>query len=181
MTTLVAMLRGVNVGGNHRMPMAQLRTLCEGLRFARPETFIQSGNLVFEAVDPAGAAECLEEAIEREFGFRSSVVIRTAGELRVLLERDPFGGRDGAKSQVTFLACDPGEAVREQVRAIPISPEELWMEGRELLCFYPNGQGKTKVPMVKIERMLGCAATTRNWNTVVKLSEMAEGRAVVSI
>lgn len=158
------------------MPMAQLRTLCEGLKFGRPETFIQSGNLVFEAKSPAVAAECLEESIEGEFGFRSAVVFRTAGELRALVDRDPFGGRDGAKSQVTFLAGDPGEAVREQVRAIPIAPEELWIEGRELLCYYPDGQGRTKVPMAKIERMLGCAATTRNWNTVVKLLTMAEAR-----
>ena len=178
MPILIAMLRGVNVGGNHKMPMAQLVSLCESLGFGQARTFIQSGNVVFEAADAEKAARCLEAGIEREFGFRSPVIVRTAAELKKLVKRHPFPGQDGAKVQVTFLESDPGEAVRESVRAIDTGPEQITIEGREMVCHFPDGMGKTKLPFAKIERMLGCPVTTRNWNSVEKLLAMAEAREV---
>ncbi len=174
---LVALLRGVNVGGAHKMPMARLRSVCEGLGFQRVATFIQSGNVVFEADDAGAAAECLESAVEREFGFRAAVITRSAEELRELVEGKPFSHRDGARVIVTFLKIDPGERIWEAVRTLAAGPEEIEIHGREIVVYFPDGQGKSKFPMVKIERVLGCATTSRNWNTVEKLLQMAEAGA----
>jgi len=175
MPVMIAMLRGVNVGGNHKLPMARLRQICEELGLERPETFIQSGNILFETED-IEAAERMEAAIEREFSFRAAVIMRSAAELREVVKHNPFQGRDGARSVVTFLKADPGEQVREAVRAIQAEPEELRIAGREMYVYYPNGMGRTKLPIPRIERMFGCPSTTRNWNTVEKLLAMAEAR-----
>jgi len=175
MPVMIAMLRGVNVGGNHKLPMARLRAICEELSFERPETFIQSGNILFETEDME-AAERMEAAIEREFSFQAAVIMRSAAELREVVNHNPFQGRNGAQSLATFLKTDPGEQVRKAVRAIPVEPEELRIAGREMYVYYPNGMGRTKLPMARMERMFGCPSTSRNWNTVEKLLAMVEAR-----
>ena len=172
---MIAMLRAVNVGGNNKLPMARLRAICEALGLERPETFIQSGNVLFETDDTA-AAERLEEAINEEFGFRPAAVLRSVEELRHVVAQNPFPGKDNARVLVSFLQADPGEPIREAVRAIPVAPEELWIAGREMWVHYANGQGRTKLPMARIERMLGCTATSRNLNTVEKLLALANAR-----
>jgi|SRR5579883_17615 uncharacterized protein (DUF1697 family) len=165
---LVAMLRGVNVGGNNKVRMADLKALCESLGFADIETYVQSGNVVFRAAFGEGTsvAARLEEAIERRFGFRSAVVAR-----------NPFAGREGlepAKLLVHFLARDPEPGARAKLESLPPAPEEWRLEGRELYIYFPNGMGRPKLSMPKVERALAVPGTGRNWNTVHRLLEMAE-------
>lgn len=179
MTTVVSLLRGVNVGGHHQVPMDKLRALHESLGHREVRTYIQSGNVVFRTSArglPRLAAE-IGAAIEKTFGFRCDVVLRTAAELRAVVEHNPFAGRPGldpAKLAVTFLPLDPPAGAAARLAALPIAPEEVHLISRELYTYFPNGMGRTKMPFAAVARVLGSPGTARNWNTVVKLLEMAE-------
>jgi uncharacterized protein (DUF1697 family) len=176
---VICLLRGVNVGGHRQIKMDALRAICGPLGLANPRTLLQSGNLVFEtsAKDLGGLARRIEQALTQTFGFHSDVILRTASQMRQVVEANPFAGRTSlnpAKLAVTFLAADPGEAARETVRRLPTDPEELHITARELYIYYPNGMGRSKLHLNRIEKALGTPGTTRNWNTVTKLLEMVE-------
>jgi uncharacterized protein (DUF1697 family) len=176
---LVSMLRGVNVGPHHRMKMADLKAVYESLGMAEVETFIQSGNVVFRTAGRSGdrVAARIEEAIEARFGFAAPVVVRTAAELRSVVERNPFAGRadlDGSRLAVHFLGRAPEAAGRAKLAAIPPAPEEVRLDGRELYIYYTSGMARPKLSLAQVERALAVPMTARNWNTVEKLLEMAE-------
>jgi uncharacterized protein (DUF1697 family) len=178
MTSVVSLLRGVNVGGHHSIRMDALRALYESLGLRNPQTYVQSGNVVFrtEERNLDGIALRIEEGIEGSFGFRPRVMLRTAAEMRSVIAANPFATRPGiepGKFLVMFLAGDPGEEVREKVRGIKVDPEELWIEGRELYVYFPDGMGRSKLSTALLEKTLKVAATGRNWNTVTKLLELA--------
>jgi uncharacterized protein (DUF1697 family) len=179
MAVIVAMLRGVNVGGHQKVNMETLRTLCSGLGLRGVQTYIQSGNVVFheDSGDAVGSAGKLEDAIEKKFGFRVGVVVRTLAEMRKVIANNPFAGRSEVEPNrllVVFLASAPTRQIREQVLAVACGPEELHMKGREMYIYYPNGMARPTIPMARIEKMLGCPSTGRNWNTVNKLLAMGE-------
>lgn len=179
MTVVISMLRGVNLAAHRRIKMDALRALYESLGLRDPKTYVQSGNVVFgtEERDVARLARRIEEGIERTFGFRSDVINRTASELREVIARNPFAARDGihpSKLIVNFLAGDPGQDARDKVASIKTDPEELHIDGRELYIYFPAGMGRSKLPMAAIERTLKIPGTSRNWNSVTKLLEMAE-------
>ncbi len=99
--------------------------------------------------------------------------------MRGVVARNPFEGRDDVapnKLLVTFLDSDPGEAARLAVRAIPVGPEELFIEGSELFIYYPAGSGQSKLPVANIDQAHRRVGTSRNWNSVLKLLVMAEER-----
>jgi len=161
--------------------MERLRSICAALGFGKPQTFIQSGNVVFEADerDRLVLAARMEDELEREFGFRAAVILRSRAEMRGVVTRNPFAGREDVapnKLLVTFLDSDPGEAARLAVRGILVSPEELFIDGSELFIYYPAGSGQSKLPVAKIDRAHGQVGTSRNWNSVLKLMAMAEER-----
>lgn len=176
--TVIAMLRGVNVGGHNKISMEVLRELCGGLKFRDARTYVQSGNVVFRCAANAlaGAAERMEKAIEAKAGFRPRVVLRTAGEMRDVVARNPFAGRaeiEPAKLAVNFLAGSLDEDARARIGAIGGVPEEVVHSGRELFIYFPNGMGRPKLNLAALERGLKVACTSRNWNTVTKLCDMA--------
>jgi len=179
MPVIISMLRGVNVGGHNKIKMDALRELCASLKLRDPQTYVQSGNVVFRSDDRdlVSLARCIEQAIERKFGFRPAVILRTAAELRDVIARNPFASRPGiepGKLLVTFLASEPGAEARTKLLAIKTDPEELHIDGRELYTYFPNGMGRPKLSWPTVERTLAIRGTGRNWNTVVKLLEMAE-------
>jgi uncharacterized protein (DUF1697 family) len=179
MTAIVCLLRGVNVGGHNKIKMDELRGLCESLGLRDPQTYVQSGNVVFAASERnlARLAARIESALEQKFGFRSSVVLRTAAELRDVIARNPFAARrdiDPRKLLVTFLATDPGAEARAAVLRLECHPEELHATGRELYIYFPNGMGRPKLKWPHVDKALKTAWTGRNWNTVTELLEMAE-------
>ncbi len=178
MAVVIAMLRGVNLAGHHKLSMEALRKHCTGLGFEDAQTYIQSGNVVFrDRGDPATLAHRLEDGIEAKFGFRPPVVLRTAPELRKVIAKNPFAGRSGiepSKLLVIFMAASPARAALKQVLAMPCEPEELRASGRELYIYYPEGMARPKIPLVRLEKALQCPSTGRNWNTVLKLAAMAE-------
>lgn len=179
MTVIIAMLRGVNVGGHHQIKMEDLRTLCKSLKFTDAQTYVQSGNVIFstEEKNLLQVAKKLEDAIGKRFGFRPSVILRTPDELRKVVAQNPFAKRTGiepSKLLVTFHADDPGNEARDGVLAIKANPEELHFIGRELYIHFPNGMGRSKLPLALIQKIVKTPGTARNWNSVTKMLEMAE-------
>jgi uncharacterized protein (DUF1697 family) len=166
------MLRGVNLGPTRRMKMEDLRAVYESLGLTDVRSHIQSGNVVFRA-PRATAAKRIEDAIEKRFGFRSEVVLRTPDELRDVIARNPFREFEPSKLLIWFMALDPGEAARVKVRALETPPEKLHADGRELYIYFPDGQARTTLNLAAVGKAIGGGGTGRNWNTVTKLLEIA--------
>ncbi len=179
MPVIICMLRGVNVGGHNKIKMDALKVLCSSLKLKDPQTYVQSGNVIFktEEKDLAKLTKRLQDALERKFGFRPDVMLRTASELRNVIARNPFAKRNGiepGRLLVTFLAADPGKEAREKALALKTDPEELHIIGREAYTYFPNGMAHPKIPWTTIERTLKSSGTGRNWNSVTKMLEIAE-------
>lgn len=178
MLVIVSMLRGVNLGPHHRIKMDALRALYESLGFSDVQSFIQSGNVIFKTGtrDLARLASEIGNAIEREFGFRADVMLRTTAQLRKVIEKNPFAGRnlDLSKFLVTFLAAEPEADARKKVLQIKIDPEELQIEGREIYMYFPNGVARPKLTWSQVATKLKTSGTARNWTTVQALLAMAE-------
>jgi uncharacterized protein (DUF1697 family) len=177
MTTVISMLRGVNVGGHNQIRMDALRSLYESLGLKNPQTYVQSGNIVFTTAERnlARLGQRIEEAIEKKVGFRPGVVLRTAVELKSVIARNPFAKRTDihpGKLLVTFFNEEPVEddcAVLQRAKA---EDEEVRPSGREIYLYFPNGAGNSK--LFAATGKLKKSGTSRNWNTVTKLLEMAE-------
>jgi uncharacterized protein (DUF1697 family) len=168
--THVALLRGVNVGGHHQVPMSGLRKVFEDLGHTDVSTYIQSGNVLFTAagkVDPAG----LESAIEAAFGIDVDVVVRTPKELRRALLADPFPGAARSAVHVGFMTRRPRPAEVAGIDAERYRPEEFAVVGSDLYLHLPNGMGRAKLPPY-LGRHLP-PTTVRNWKTVTKLADLA--------
>lgn len=179
MSVVIALLRGVNVGGRHPVRMDLLRKVSSELGCTDVQTYVQSGNLVLRSPGKGLPVlkQQLETAFKATFGFEVPVVLRSAGDVRKIVKHNPFPKRveaESAKLHVTFLYDDPGEANRKLVRAMTFSPEDVRIEGREIYTYYPEGAGKSKLRWPMIEKVLGTPGTARNWNSVLKLLAMAE-------
>jgi len=173
------MLRAVNVGGHNKIKMDALRALYVSLKLRDPQTYVQSGNVVFRTAerDLLLLSKRIQSAIARKFGYSPDVILRTIGELRDVVARNPFAKRRGVepnKLLVSFLASDPGSEAREKVLQLKTDPEELRIDGRELYIYFPNGMGRPKLSWAALDKALKTPGTGRNWNSVTKLLEMAE-------
>jgi uncharacterized protein (DUF1697 family) len=179
MTVLISLLRGVNLAGHRKVKMDHLRALYGSLGFDGVQTYINSGNVLFRTAerDLTRIRKRIEDAIEKACGFRCDVVLRTPADLRGVIARNPFAARTGmepSKMAICFLAGDPSAAARKELRAIDTAPEELHIDGRELYIYYPNGMARPKLSLPQVEKTLLTSGTSRNWNTVRKLLEIAE-------
>jgi uncharacterized protein (DUF1697 family) len=179
MSVIICLLKGVNVGGHNKLPMEALRALCKSLELRAPQTYVQSGNVVFHTRESnlARLAQCIEDAIEKRFRFRPAVLLRTSADLKQAVKRNPFtthAATEPGKLMVLFLADDPGKSAKEILAKVPRGPEELHLHGRELYIFFPEGAGRSKLPWATLDKLLGTRGTGRNWNTVTRLLEMAD-------
>jgi len=177
MTTFVALLRAVNVSGQNRIPMAELRRALGGLGLTGVETYLQSGNVVFVAAsdDPAAQSAAIHELIAREFAHDVPVLVLTAADLAQVAAANPFraDGADEKLLHVTFLA-GPVPAAAFGALRLPAQPgEEAVLAGRVVYLHLPHGYGRTKLNNAYFERVLGTSATTRNWRTVLALAQMS--------
>ena len=178
------MLRGVNVGGHNKIKMDALRAFYESLGLLEVQTYVQSGNVVFKTkernLEPL--AKRIEDGIERKFGFRPGVILRTTSEMREAIAKNPFASRqeiEPNKLLVTFLHAAPDAGSRGNALAISTFPEELRIDGREVYIYFTNGMARPKMSWPRIEKALKTSGTGRNWNTVTKLLEMAEALEAV--
>lgn len=178
MARYVALLRGINVGGKKKVPMARLREVLEGLGFTDVATLLQSGNAVFGARERSAAkvTRQLEAALAEALGFEVQVVLRTREELARAVAQNPLPGADEAPSRflVLFLAAPPDPARLEALDVEAYRPDELRVVGRELYARFPGGLGRSKLAAVLAGPRLGVTATGRNWATVKKLLALAE-------
>jgi len=178
MAAIISMLRGVNVGGHNMIKMEALRALYASLGLRDPQTYIQSGNVVFwtQERNLAQLGRRIEDAIEKKFGFRPEVVVRTSAELKDVIARNPFAKRreiHPSKLLINFLTEAPNLAVQEGILGLEPGPDEVRIDGREIYIYFPDGMGHSKMWRA-IGKALKNSGTGRNLNTVQKLLEMAE-------
>jgi uncharacterized protein (DUF1697 family) len=167
MTRYIALLRAVNVGGTGRLPMAELRAMCCDVGFVRVETYIASGNVVFES---RAAAAKVKSELERRLlayaGKRVGVVLRTGAEMQAVLAANPFPTAQPNHTYAFFLDEPPPRDALEY--AVGIGDEEIRLGKREIYVHYRGGMGRSKlrIPAAK-------SGTARNMNTVAALAAMA--------
>lgn len=177
-STYIALLRGINVGGHKIVKMDRLRKAFQELGFADVATYVQSGNVVFKSPKKASAdlSRKIEEMLLRRFSMSVPVIVRTAEEIGEVLTNNPFlkeRDTDVAGLHVTFLSLTPQKAAIKGLDAIAAGPDRFHCHGQEIYLHCPNGFGGTKLSINAFEKVLAVGATTRNWNTVNKLYEMA--------
>lgn len=177
-TTYAALLRGINVGGSRKVPMADLRTLMEGLGHSGVRSYLQSGQAVFTADhgDEESLAAELTGAIEKRFGFAVDVIVRDHAYLKDVADNCPFPAAELEAKQlhVTYFSA-PVDADRfAEIDQAAYLPEEFRLGDRALYLYVPDGLGRSKLAehLSKPRLNKGVIATSRNWNTVVKLVEM---------
>ncbi len=179
MTRWVALLAGINVGGRTTVPMAELRTVFTGLGYQQVQTYIQSGNVVFEADTDSEAAllKAIRPALASAFGWQIEVLLRTLPELDAVIAGNPFSERqdDPTKLLVTFLAAEPAADRVATLQPPAGETGELELVGREIYLHMPDGYGRSKLNNARLAKLTGVAATTRNWKSVAKLRELLAG------
>jgi len=172
------MLRGINVGGKKIVRMEKLRISFEALEFGRVRTYVQSGNVVFEAerASPDDLSKTIAEKISKDFGFPIPVVVRTSDEMGKIVGGNPFlneRGLDLSKLHVTFLTALPAKNAKERIDALNAGPDQFRIRGREIYLYCPDGYGRTRLSNNAIEKALSVGATTRNWKTVSTLARVS--------
>jgi uncharacterized protein (DUF1697 family) len=178
MQTFISILRGINVSGQKKILMADLKSLYENLNFGDVNTYIQSGNVSFktnEKLSDKQLAEKIEKAIYKKYNFQVPVVIRNGEELKKIISSNPFlkdKNIDVKKLHVTFLSDTPVKTNVESIEGIDFSPDKFIINGKEIYLHIPESYGETKLSNNFFEKKLNVTATTRNWNTVNKLLEM---------
>jgi uncharacterized protein (DUF1697 family) len=176
--TLLALLRGINVGGHAAVPMATLRAWLTELGFEAPRTLLQTGNLVFRGGARRGAEleRHLEAEADARLGLRVKFFVRTAVEWRTIVARNPFPAeaeQDPAHLILLCLKQAPDRAAVHAAEAAITGRERLRTDGRQAYIVYPDGIGKSRLTSALLERKLGSSGTARNWNTVLKLDALA--------
>jgi uncharacterized protein (DUF1697 family) len=170
MPRYIALLRAVNVGGTGKLAMADVRAMCADLGFTRVETYIASGNVVFDAKVAAWRLKAgLEARLRAHAGKPIGVLVRTAQEVAAVLAANPFPQTESRHTYVFFLDRRPPREALDRARGR--TDEELHLGRREIYVHYPSGMGRSKL---RIPAAL--EGTARNMNTVAKLAELASNR-----
>ena len=193
MTTFVALLRAVNVGGQNRIPMAELRQRLSAVGLADVRTYVQSGNVLFGVAndDPRGQAAVVHDVIERDFGCDVRVLALTHDDLARVSAGNPFlpAGADEKYLHATFLfapvtasafaelklPAQEGEQAVLMGDGVGRPAEDDALAGRVIYLHLPHGYGRSKLSNPWFERVLKTPATTRNWRTVITLTELSTG------
>jgi uncharacterized protein (DUF1697 family) len=167
MTRYIALLRAINVGGTGKLPMSDLRAICEDAGFARVETYIASGNVLFDSKAAASKVKDELEARLRAYaGKPIDVVLRTASEIAAVLKANPFPKAESKHTYAIFLDEPPPADALASVSGQ--HDEEVRLGKKEIFVHYPTGMGRSKLRIPAAKR-----GTARNMNTVAKLVELA--------
>lgn len=175
MSARICLLRGVNVGGV-KVPMAELKAIASEAGFDNPRTLLASGNLVVDSdAPPETVADKLEAGIEAHFGRRIEVVVRTPGQWTALMAANPFptqAKENGSKLLVMIMKDGIKEGAVETLRGFAVGEERVEAVAGDLFFWHPDGIGRSKMAEKALPRLIG-VGTGRNWNTVLKLAELA--------
>lgn len=177
MPTYIALLRSINVVGKNMIKMPELIKALEKGGFKEVRTYIQSGNVIFEAAEESCQTleERIREIVTKNLGLTLQVIVLTPQELSEVISNSPFTRRAGidlTKLHVTFLDRDPDPAKTEKLLTYKYPPDELIIIGKAVYVHCPEGYGRTKLHNTFIEKKLDANATSRNWNTCLKLEEL---------
>ena len=180
MTTYIALLRGINVGGHKQISMADLRDLLTRLGFADVRSLLQSGNLLFDANGrtPAHLERLLEAEAEKRLALKTDFFVRTAKEWAGVVAHNPFrkeATRDPGHLVVMFLKDAPSVTGVKALQKAIRGREVVRAAGKHLYIVYPDGIGRSRLTNALTDKQLGTRGTGRNWNTVLKLAALAAG------
>ncbi len=171
MTKFVAFLRGINVGGHRKVPMAKLRAICPGTQV---QSYIASGNLLFEADESCeDHAVALKAAIKTTFGFEVPVLVLDQAQMRGVLASCPFPLDEG-KLVHAYLCYDMPVLDRTAITALKTATEEVVVMGKTVWLQAPHGIGRSKLA-ARLDRLIGVETTARNLNTIIKVVDMLDG------
>ena len=178
MQTYISILRGINVSGQKKILMADLKALYESLKFKDVITYIQSGNVIFKTTEKLSDKELakkIETAIIKKYDFSVPVIIRSADEIKNVISANPFlknKNINTEKLHVTFLADEPESIYLEAVNKLDFAPDKFVITGKEVFLYIPESYAETKLSNKFFENKLKVSATTRNWKTINKLMEL---------
>ncbi len=184
LTTYISILRGINVSGQKKIQMKDLKKMYEALNFKEVTTYIQSGNVIFKTDEKASIHELslkISNRISDQYNFSVPVIIRNAKDMENTLKNNPFisePGIDIARLHVTFLAEIPKLTLIENLKNTDQTTDRFRIIDREIYLYCPNGYGITKLSNTYFEKKLQVTATTRNWKTIQKLVEIAESISI---
>ncbi len=181
MPIYISLIRGINVGGHKKLKMDELRKAVEALGFEQVRTYVQSGNLIFQAPKQSTAtvSKKIEAVILKKFGHDVSVITKTPEELKSAIERNPFLKNKAIAAErlyVTFLSGCPEPANVKKLDAVSSGDDEYRWQDDVLYFHLPNGAGKSKLVTAPFEKWCSVRTTTRNWRTVNNLHQMATER-----
>ena len=179
MSVFVSMLRGINVGGQKKILMKDLRSLYESLDFEDVQTVIQSGNVIFcsAGVEIADLTSLIEEKINQTYGFYVHAILRNADEMQRIVQSNPYFDKASGESRwlhVTFLSHSPTDDDLQKIMDLDFGADAFCVSGREIYLYCPGGSAKTKLTNTFFEKKLNVAATTRNWKTANKINHMVK-------
>ena len=176
--TFVSILRGINVGGHRKILMQDLKLLYEDLGFVHVKTFIQSGNVIFQTQNSISEdifSDRIENAIKTSFHFEVPVIIRTADKLQRILSSNPFlleENIDTDKLHLTLLKNIPKPGIPGNTNNSDFLPDRFAINERDIYLYCPGGYGNTRLSNALFEKMFRSVATTRNWRTIISLSNL---------
>ncbi len=179
MTKYISILRGINVSGQNKIKMDALKELYEDLHFTNVQTYIQSGNVVFQCdkSEQKDLALRISQLLQKKFGFDIPVIVLEISELKNIIGRNPYindQSRDISHLHVTFLASRPDPIDIKIIQQYKSPNEELTLTENAVYLYCPNGYGRTKLTNTFLEKKLKTGATTRNWRTTTELLHIAE-------
>lgn len=178
MTTYISILRGINVSGHNIIKMDQLKKMMFRLGFENVQTYIQSGNIIYQTRKTVTTklSEAIKNSIQKEFGFDVPVQTLTLDELDTIIQHNPYAKQDLDTTffHITFLTAIPDVDKIALLKAVDSKHDsfEIWQQTMYLYC--PNGYGNTKLTNTFIESKLKISATTRNWKTSNELLNLAK-------
>jgi uncharacterized protein (DUF1697 family) len=180
METYISILRGINVSGHKKILMADLKTLYTSIDLVEPQTYIQSGNVIFKINKKESCkqlAEKIEKAIAEKYNFQVPVLVLSVQELQAILDSNPFlirAGIDIEKLHITFLEETPNKNAIEKLELSKFLPDECFIHNKQIYLYCPGGYGNTKLSNTFFESKLKVKATTRNLKTANTLLKLAD-------
>ena len=175
MLTYISMLRGINVSGHKMIKMEALRNLYTQLNFKNVQTYIQSGNVIFQSQEtkPTDLQQKIAHKILEEFGFEVPVMVKQKADFENVIHHNPFPNEDLSKVHVTFLSENPQPENCLKISHTAFLPDQFVIIENSIYLFCPNDYGKTKLNNTFLENKLKVIATTRNWKTINELFNIA--------